>query len=342
MVEIDLSGVGYDYGIKPFFLLVGGVEFSDLFIKAGCRGMIYMFGEGGPDGPIPVQMGFLFKNEEPAKKFLDILLGWVENSDNDGDAVAIDFIENNKGGYTISIAPEVRRFEKRMIPKELRDHVTPLFMLGSHFKEIDTLGENYLKFKKNYKKNDGIAIGYYIGVPGKIEKQSEKYFVKREFNFFKQDDIPDSSMAKAYNAAVENKEFDPAKLPKPQGLTKDQIDKRRTHEMKRLLPLTLNRLENLWLADLIKELEKDYPNELVYQAICNLTVFERLKQSGELSPDFVKTGYANRIIEYLLQTFESFDAYYPPDEFFTKEKVLRQMSNDKKELVNYLNKTNGR
>ena len=34
-----------------------------------------------------------------------------------------NFIENNKGGYTLSISPELNRFVERMIPKNLKDKV---------------------------------------------------------------------------------------------------------------------------------------------------------------------------------------------------------------------------
>ena len=137
-IKNNFSNIGYDYGVKPFFMIVGDIEFSDLFKKADCKGMLYIFGKEDTGEMVPVQMAFLFQNEEPAEKFLDILLGWIAKSNNDGDAVSIEFIENDKGGYTLSISPEINRFHDRMIPKHLKNKVTPIFMIQTHFKEIDT------------------------------------------------------------------------------------------------------------------------------------------------------------------------------------------------------------
>lgn len=334
----DFSNIGFDFGVKPFFIIVGDIEFSDLFRKADCKGILYIFEKRETDEMIPVQMAFLFKNEEPAEKFLNILLGWIEKSNNEGDAVSIDFIENNTGGYTLAISPEMNRFHERMIPKNLKNRVTPIFMIQSHFKEIDSLGQNYLNFKANCKKAEKIAVGYVIGTPGKIEKQSKKYFTKTEFNFYTQDNIPSDSVANSYNATQDASSFDPKTLPKPPKDTIEEISQRRISEMKSLLPLTYNKLKNLWLVETQKRLGVNYPSEIIVQAICNLTIFERLKQIKDLSPDFTKSGYPNRILDYLIETYESFDSYYPPDEFYTDKRIINQIQNDKNELETYLSK----
>ncbi len=338
MSKNNFSNIGYDYGVKPFFMIVGDLEFSDLFKKADCKGILYIFGKEDTGEMIPVQIAFLFQNEEPAEKFLDILLGWVTKSDNEGDAVSIDFIENDKGGYTLAIYPEINRFQERMIPKHLKNKVSPIFMIQTHFKKIDTLGQNYLNFKSNYKKAKNIAIGYVIGTPTKIGKQSKKYFTKKEFNFYKENEIPSSSMAISYNATKSHSSFDPNTLPKPPKESLEEISLRRISEMKSLLPLTYNKLNNLWLGEIQKKLSPKYDREIIRQAICNLTIFERIKQISELSPDFTELGYQNRILEYLLSTYESFDSYYPTDDFYKEDQIIRQIQNDKKELESYLSK----
>jgi hypothetical protein len=334
----DFSNIGFDYGVRPFYMLLGDLEFSDLFKKADCRGVLYMFGKEDNDEMFPVQIAFLFQNDEPAEKFLDILIGWVEKSNNDGDAVSIDFIENNKGGYTLAISPEIGRFIDRMIPKELKNKVSPIAMVQTQFKEIDVLGTNYLNFKSNYKKSNSIAIGYVIGSTNKITKQSKKYFIKKEFNFFKEDEIPQSSTALSYKATKEISDFDPKTLPKPPKESIEEIGERRTSEMKSLLPLTYNKLNNLWLGELQKKLSLKYDAEIIKQAICNLTIFERIKQIKDLPTDFTKTGYPNRILEYLISTYESFDSYYPSDEFYSEDRVRKQIQNDVKEFKTYLSK----
>ena len=319
-------------------MVVGNIEFSDLFKKADCRAILYIFEKDEEDEMIPVQMAFLFENEEPAEKFLDILLGWVEKSNNDGEAVTIDFIENNKGGYTLSISPEINRFIERMISKNLKDKVSPIIMLQAQYKEFVTLGKNYLNFKENCKKAKEIAVRYVIGTPTKIIKQSKKYFTKKEFNFFKEDEIPNNSMALGYKATQESSGFDPKNLPKPPKESVEEISIRRISEMKLYLPLTYNKLNNLWLGDIQKKLGVKFDLEIIRQAICNLTIFERLKQIKELPPDFTKMGYSHSILDYLLSTYESFDSYYPSDDFYSEKQIVNQIKNDEKELKNYLNK----
>lgn len=337
MNKNNFTNIGFDYGVKPFLMLVGDIEFSDLFTKADCRGVLYAFRQGDSKTEmIPVQIAFMFQNEEPAEKFMDNLLGWISKSNDEGDAVSMEFIENNEGGYTIAISPEIYRFHNRMIPKNLKNRVTPIFMVQTHFKEIDTLGQNYLNFKANYSKADGIAVGYVIGNANKIIKQSKKYFIKKDFHFCKQDDISNNSTAMTYQAVKGKSSFDPSKLPKPPKESIEKITERRVSEMKSLLPLTYNKLSNLWLGDIQKKLNETYDMEIIKQAICNLTIFERLKQMDNLSPDFTKEGYPNRIQEYLLETYESFDSYYPSDDFYTEERIVNQVKNDQKELENYL------
>ena len=334
----DFSKIGYDYGVKPFFMIVGDMEFSDLFRKAECIGVLYMFAKDNNDNLIPVQMAFIFKNEKPAKKFLDIVLGWIEKSNNDGDAVDMEFIENNKGGYTIAISPEIEKLTERMIPPNFKNKVTPFVMVQTHFKEIDNLGQNYLNFKKNYKKTKGIAIGYVIGSASNIEKKSEKFFMKTVFKFHKEDEIPNNSFSSSYKAAKDISDLKPEDIPKPHKDTIEQISERRVSEMKSLLPLTYNRLENLWLGDLQNQLEKNYSLEVIKQAICNLTIFERIKRDEKIGEDFTKTDYPNRILDYLLSSIESFDSYYPEDNFYTEGRVISQINNDKKELETYFSK----
>lgn len=339
MSKNNFSGIGYDYGVQPFLIILGDGEFCELFQKAKCLGIQYMFRYGANNEEmIPVQIAFIFRNEGPAEKFLDILLNWIKKSNNDGEAVNIDFIENNKGGYTLSISPEMERFEERMIPIHLKNKVTPIFMVHTQFKEIDSLGQNYLNFKANYKKAGEIAIGYVIGTPTKIEKQSKKYFKKSEFNFYKQDEIPSDSIANSYNATQEFSSFDPKNSPKPPRESLNEIKKRRISEMKSLLPLTYNKLKNLWLGETQKKLGLNYEPEIIKQAICNLTIFERLKQMDDLSSNFTENGYPTRILEYLLSTYETFDSFYPPDEFYTEDNIVKQIQNDKKELETYLSK----
>jgi len=340
MSENNFTKIGFDYGVKPFYLLLGDIEFVDLFTEADCRGVAYLFKAGNSQAEmIPVQMLFIFNNEKPAEKFMANLLQWISKSNNDGDAVDIEFIEDKQSGYTIAISQEITRFHKRMLPKSLQNRVSPLSMNATTFKKITKLGENFLNFKANYSQADGIKIGYVIGDEKAIRKKGEKYFTKKEFKFSTDDKRSvDPFTDYDYDDPESKAKFNASNLPKPPKQSREEIELRRVSEMKSLLPLTYNKLGNKWLGDLQEKLSKTYDLELVKQAVCNLTIFERLQQMENLPTDFTKEGYANRIQDYLHDTYESFDSYYPEDKFYTEELIINQVKNDQKELENYLNK----
>lgn len=335
----DFSKIGYEYGLKPHIVLIGDNAFSNYFAEAKCLGLIYVFGSDEKDNQIPVQIAFLFQKEDPAKKFLGCLMYRIERSNNDGDAVSIEFIENNKGGYTIAVFPEMNRFIDRNVPKHLKDKITPVMMIQTHFKEIDSISPYYYTFKTNYKKAGKIAVGYVIGTPSKIKKQSEKYFLKTKFNFYEKGDKPKNSSAELYDFIQKNKIPKKGVYPKPPKETKEEISTKRLSEIKDFFPVTYNKLNNQgWLIELVQELEKKYEIDIIIQAICNLILFERLKQEKDLSPNFTKRGYPIKILDYLISTFESFSSYFPTDDFFTIDKIVNQIKNDQQELKAYLKK----
>lgn len=332
--EINFTKLGYDFGIKPYYMLVGNMEFSDLFKKADCNGVLYLFEKNDDEELIPIRMAFVFKNENPAKQFLDMLLGWIEESGGDGDTVAISFIENKIGGYTIGISHDMESFIKRMIPKELKDKVHPLMVQGSHYKEIDNISPSYKNFKLNYMKSDGVAVGYVIGDARDLNnvKPSEKYFIKKKFLFPQYDDVE----ALGYKATQEEIDLkDDKRYPKPPKESIEDISKNRLREIQNYLPITFNKLNRLWLNDIIEELTPQFDTELIKQAICNLIVIERIKRNSDFFKN-VKKLSSSTILEYLVYNYESFDSYFPPDNFFRKGKIIRQMQNDKKELNSHL------
>lgn len=335
MNNIDFSNIGYDYGLKPNVMFLGDMEFTNLFLEAKCVGLAYLF-EKDHSGEKPFGISFMFLHEEPAANFFDILLSWVAKTNGDGDAVAMDFIERNDGGYTLAFSCEIRRFLERMTRKDLKDKISPIAVLQTQFKEVDQLGQNYQNFKANYKNTDGIKISYVIVKDMKIVKDCDKHFLKKEFNFFTEENIPTDSMSVAYRGIRGHSDFDAENLPKPPKENAEDLTARRSTEMDSFFPLTVNRLKNKWLFDLVDKLSKQYNIVEITQAICNLIVFERLKQTENLDGKFTEIGYPMDILEYLLATYESFDSYFPSDDFFTEERVIHQINNDRKELEKYL------
>lgn len=321
---------GFDFGIKPNYMIVGDIEFPVLFQQAECLGIAYIF-EKINNKLLPVQIAFQFKNKEPADKVMSIFMNWVSRSNNDGDAVDLTFIEKKDGTYAVAISPEQNRLIQRLVPKDLLKRVNPLLTVMTHFKQMQTQSKNYFNFKENIKDIEKIAVGYVVGDPNQKDNWGKEFFKKKVFSFVKEGEIPQGSNAISYGAKG-------TKLGKEKTLPKDsieQISERRITEIRTLMPITLHKIQNLWLSDLVGKLMEAYNDIVIKQAICNLIVEARIKKDT-VSDQPIKVGEIERL-QFLISTYESFDSYYPDDNFFTIEKIKEQINKDQKTLADYLN-----
>jgi len=334
---MNFSDIGYDYGIKQTILLVGNAEFSELFHKASFKGMAYKF---TLDEKKPVQLFFMFENEDAALKLFGIFEEWEKGSNPEEDAISIDFIEHDGEGYTVAIYNNISSMMKRLFPKSYQDKVTPLVMNVYDFKEIDKRG-NYSIFAKNYVAGKTIKIGYVIVKNNAIISESTKIFSKTCFGFFhEKKDYPQNHIVNIYKSSKESN-HSPSKNEfiqrSPFKDTIEVIRERRRAEMKDLLPLTTHRLKNAWLADTIKILEPQYSEiDIIKQAICNIVIIERMKNID--FPQIARQSCQISMLDYLLNTYETFDSYYPKDDFFTQERIIHQIKNDKIALDDYFKK----
>lgn len=337
MKSLDFSKTGFDFGVKPKIVLLGDMQFANYFQEGKCIALSYAF-DRDPRlvGAIPSNLFFVFENEVPATKFFDSLLRWIENSDSDPEAVELTFFEDNDGGYTVGISPEIERFMKRMIPEHLIDRVSPMMMLQTQYKKIDVLGQNYIHFKNNYKKSPEISVGYGILNTDGSVRYSRKSFTKKEFFFATDSVVNFNTASKGYEVMRRPEHFEKFKrIPKD---TLEDIQLRRKNELKSLLPLTNHRLNNHWLRDVQDYFKNKYEVDVVIQAICNLLLFERIKRDTVWSEKFAEPHerHGHLLLEYLVTTHESFDSYFPDDNFFDIKKIECQLKLDKKELEDYL------
>ena len=328
----NFSKIGYEYGIKPRFLLAGDVEFSKYFVDSNCLGLMYMFDRVEN---IPIKILFMFQNEKPAENFFGCLLRWVEQSNNNGDAVDIEFIEGNKEGYTIVIAPNKEHLIERLVPPLLKNEIEPIIMVPMQFKKIETASPSFRLLRDRWSMVKSIVIGYVIMSNGTIKNQSEKYFTKSKFKFYKDSSATTTKISDVYQRVKMTEHGDKDQylesLNKP-----EEIKLHRMNALRKYFPITYSKLEQQsWLTNIISNMSAKYELTYIYQAICNLILFERLKQIDNLPNDFTGTGYPTNILEYILSTHESFKSYYPNDDFFTAEKIIIQISNDKHELSEY-------
>jgi len=330
-----LKNAGLDFGLKPTMALLSNIEFPDLFKKANCTGLIYGFCPDSTGSEIPHELSFMMENESFAEQFLDILIQWKDSSDGDSNAVALEFVELKNGEYTLIISPDNHLLMKRLVPEHLQGRVNPRLLTMSQGKAGMRIGKNYLTFRDKYIKDRRIAVRYTIFKDGQYVKQSSKYFIKTEFQFYNEDNIPNGSNA---ILAVGNKPN--FKLPKPPKITIDDAEmlKYRHSGLKYFFPIICDKILNeAWLKDIITTINKSYTSDQTIQAICNLVLFERVKLQNPTPVDFSKPGYDMDVLEYLMANFESFDSYLPEDTFFTKQKIESQIRLDAKFLKERIN-----
>lgn len=321
-----LTQFGLDYGLKPDFAILSDTSFQQNFSKAKCIGLAYIHCPDKNGNRIPCELGFLVEDGDYADKFLDSLIAWKEKS-GDSKAVDLEFIEYLNGDYLLSISPNVPILIERIIPEHLREHVNPSVIFVAQGKGGMRISENYKDFRDNYVEGRNIAIRYFIvDKNNNISKRSEKYFLKTEFKFYKEGQLGETSLL---NPLINTN----IKRSRPPKIAKDNEEfiKRRSNKLRYFFPVTFQKLNTeRWLEGNIKSVSTKYSLDQITQAVCNLILFERLKQSTVPIINTVENGYDLKIIEYLSENYESYNSYFPETEHFTKQKVERQIRLDEK------------
>lgn len=327
---------GKDYGVKPRLSLVADFEFADNFKKANCTGLMYGFCPDKSDKNIPHELAFMMEHEEFAEKFLDSLVAWKENSKGNSNAVSLEFVELNDGDYMLAIGPDMQLFRKRVTPEHLIDRIDPIMFVASQAKGGMKIGVNYRTFKDNYQKGRRISVRYYLVKDNVPVKKSERYFIKDEFQFYTEDNIPNQANGH-FLVKGKDPKFKPERPPKPSA-DSAEIEERRVDELKYFFPITYKWLGHPDWAGLIGSINKSYSHSQIAQAVCNLILLERLKINNPNNIDVNKPSLDLAIIEHLLIVYESFESHLPDISYFTKQKIEKQIRSDAKYLKQYLSK----
>lgn len=256
--------VGHDYGIKPFTMVVSDFGFIDFFSKADWLGLMYLFGESGKE-MVPVEIGFFFRNREPAAAFMELLMSWSKDSQEGQDVLDIDFIEKKNGKYVIAITPNIDSLSSRLVPDYLRDKVTQLTVTPFHFKELD-ISENFKLLKENYINGTEIPVGYFIGSPdltSKAPRKGEGFFIKKNINFYNENDEGVQIVDK-YKRMSEKKFQKTHDKPTAEEKAENTAaaNARRLTEIQLYYPITYNKItKQHWLNEIYNQLNKKYPED---------------------------------------------------------------------------------
>ncbi len=334
-----INEFGMDYGVRPRMMLISDWSFTEAYHKGKCWGLSYMFCPDTKGALIPVELGLCFKIEKYADEFMEALLRWVKDSDNDGDALDLEFIECNDGQLILGMGPNIDLFVKRMIPEILRDRVDPIFTIGTQGKGGLTTGENYQRFKQQYQEGRKIVFRAYIGNDANDLKIGNPYLVKSSFRFSKENELPPDSMGIGLLGAKKNTKFNPKDFKRKEPVDMQPVVAKRMEQLHYFFPLVMDKIEKEnWLKEVIAKIPPHISAEEVYQSICNLVLFERLKQDNPSGIKSSGPGGDMRLLQHLLETVESFDSYFPPETFFTKSNIQKQAKLDKQYLKSYLEK----
>jgi hypothetical protein len=332
-----ITNFGIDYGVKPRMILVADQSFVEYFDKGKCIGMIYVNCPDSTGKLSPTEIGFNFEVEEYAQLFMETLVRWVEQSGNDEKAVQMEFIDMINGDYMVAFAQDQELFCKRMLPGMLEDRVDPILFFFYKGKEMQT-GRNYAQFKQNYVQGRRIIIRAFVGFgTGAKGKVLPSYFIKSSFQFSKEENLPPNSIAHSL-LVKKDKPLTRNIIKRKTPVDHEAIAARREQELTYFFPVTIDRISRQgWLVEIIKTIPPHFSQQQVQQAICNIILTERLKQeSSELKTN--GPGHDINLLRYLLETIESFDSYFPPDNFFTKPLIKQQLKRDKDYLTDYLSK----
>ncbi|TCC88656.1 hypothetical protein EZ428_18640 [Pedobacter frigiditerrae] len=326
---------GLDFGLRPTMALLFDTAFIENYRKAECGGLAYFNLADSKGNEEPYEFGFMMKNEKYAELFFDSLLGWQEKSGGDSNAIDMEFLEQKNGDYLLSFGPDLRLTIERMVPSHLKDYVIPMAIQAFQSKAGMRVSHSFRLFKDKYVKGRKVAVRYYIVDDNhRVRKKSERYFVKTEFKFSKEGELTGDSL---YNPLI-NSELKKGKPPKKMMSGEDVI----TERMKKLgefFPLAHMRFyEEDWVSEITKTINTRYSRDQVFQAICNILLFERLKRNDASKVKTDSAGYDLSLLEHLIETHESFDSYFPETSFFTKQSIEKQIRLDEKYFKTHSNK----
>lgn len=333
--EQQFQIVGFDYGIKPYFMVIGDIEYPNLIHEGKPLAMGY--------GKIPyfgllIEPPFtclIFENEIKGRECFQHFKKWTEAS-KDGDAVSLSFIEKNEGGYAVCVYPEFSRLLDRCIPKFVQAEVDPLIVTPVSFPlTVGTISQHYLAFKQQTKQCPFVFCG--------ASKTGELFLDiairKRQVQFHKENEIPKSAPENIYFDIESRNITQPKFKRKPPLESPERIRKRRWKRLKTFLPITLERLkcQSSFQSSRNFLLSENFAHWQILQAACNIVVSIRMCEKPHFQGLAQESAQA-KILEYLLNTFEEPNVVLPPNKYFSTETLRKQIIADTIELLKHLGK----
>lgn len=309
------KNLGFDYGIRPHFIVVGDMEFPSLIEKAGFHGLAYLHVPQFGLLVNPPSVALLFENKDSGRECFMHFKHWADGSD-DGDAVGVSFVEFDDGTYAVCIYQEEKRLIARCIHERIRPEITPIFMFCGRLLRMGKKSDHFECFKRQ------VADAPFVLLPATKEGGPimELGIRKREVAFYDEHNVPANSMAASLLRAPASGAPDRERRPYPEEIrqTASDIMRRRRTQMARFFPVTLERLRfSSEIQDVRKRiLVAGYRDWQITQALCNLTFHHRIggQRPGDAgsAPDAASRPLGIDQLEYLLGTQEDIHAELAP------------------------------
>lgn len=319
---------GFDYAIKPKIMIVADVEFSELIRKASIFGLGYISIPQNALVNQPLQIALIFNNEEYGRKAMLSFHNWINSSNGDVDAFIMDIIEKKDGGYVLCFYQGIECLINRNIPSYLRKWVTPLIASATHFKEIENVSGDYLRFKNALQFSRCHIIGatkykLFTDIPD---------IVKTKINIYTEDNIPEGSPIVGYKPLTREeikksrKTFDK--------IQQENLEEERDRSLKYFFPITYEKIRRGFLHEIVGELQEKHNKSQITQGICNLILQFRIEKDKDIDTKSKEWGPMD-ILEYLMDKHESPRSFFPNTNDISKEVLVKQMNADSEFLKDY-------
>jgi hypothetical protein len=293
---------GFDFGTPVYNLQLSDPTWVKSLTEANVLGCSY-----GRDfipelGHIP-EISLIVKNESAIKSVFETFQRWSQGSDD--DAVSVNILFLNSGGYLLGISPEPDRQAARTpVPAFIdRVHVGQTWI-----KEMDTTHQGVREFQKYHERLIApIALSTAILPDRPLTRQSPsdlnvvaglRPLIKFDYSFANENDRQKTPIAEIMLELhrTRNKPFDRRPPPGPPPLTPEQCASKRRKVLHEMFSLSLFRARLSESVDSARaKLKGVVAGWQIDQAVCNLVLSKHLASHGSHYQGIPKGKLRDRI-----------------------------------------------
>ena len=285
------EGPGFDYGVLPRIMLVGDLDFLNIWNQAGCVAMCHtVMPVIGVRSNVPVaEIGFT--DYANAKKLFDRFKSWMKPPC-DAAALSVAFItDHTRNVYFLYMGADPGQLVRRMLGDGAEDDYIPVgvvcsiakrFPLSAYFERFRAFadGKEILICPIQAPRN----IGQLAGKSGMLEIGDEEVglqegFFKSDIRFLDKELLARDAIEYCITEPPDKHAFEPKiapPIPAP-----PEVTERRTRQLARFFPVTTARLpHNQSFLQASRSLQDRYAPWQIIQAACNLQVRSNWPELG--------------------------------------------------------------